>query len=402
MNFDYDVTIVGAGPIGSTLAYELARENLNVCLIDKKKVIGLPLQCAGIINKRVLDYIQIPEELILNKVKGAYLHSKNQSLSVSKEEDQALIIDRVALDQYLYNRAIESDADSYLSSKVVNVDTLEGIVDFHMEKEEKTIRSKVIVGADGPLSLVSSLIGNDFNYYCASQYLVEVNNIEERSFVDLYAYEDLFPGFIWVIPAYENIFRIGLFSTYDYKRQNGILDDFLKNDFKYDDYKVIEKYKGKIPIYNKENRLFENRALVIGDAAAQVKPTTGGGLQLGFQTVKIAKKAIINALNTKGFVENDNKILQDIFKDYQKDFEERFLKEISYQFKVQETLCTLSDDDLDYFFIKLKEKNCDELISEYGDMDNQSILVKEFLKRGLILSLLPAVHKKELAKIWLL
>ena len=402
MNFDYDVTIVGAGPIGSTLAYELAKENISVCLIDKKKLIGLPLQCAGIVNKSVLEYNQIPEELILNKVKGANLHSKNQSLSVSKEDDQAIIIDRVALDQYLYKRAIEAGADSHLSSKVVNVDTLEGQVDFQTDSKEKTIKSKLIVGADGPLSLVSSAIGNDFNYYCASQYLVEVDDIEEMSFVDLYAYEDLFPGFIWVIPAYNNIFRIGLFSNHDYKRQNEILDDFLENDFKYDDYNVIEKYKGKIPIYSKENKLFENRALLIGDAAAQVKPTTGGGLLIGFKTVQIAKKAIMGALNSKEILEDDNKILQDIFKTYQKDFEEKFLKEISYQFKVQKTLCTLSDDDLDYFFIKLKEKNCDELISEYGDIDDQSVLVKEFLKRGLILSLLPAIHKKELAKIWLL
>ena len=156
MNFDYDVTIVGAGPIGSTLAYELAKENLSVCLIDKKKLIGLPLQCAGIVNKSVLEYNQIPEELILNKVKGANLHSKNQSLSVSKEDDQALIIDRVALDQYLYKRAIESGADSHLSSKVVNIDTLEGQVDFQTDSKEKTIKSKLIVGADGPLSLVSS------------------------------------------------------------------------------------------------------------------------------------------------------------------------------------------------------------------------------------------------------
>ena len=110
----------------------------------------------------------------------------------------------------------------------------------------------------------------------------------------------------------------------------------------------------------------------------------------------------MGALNSKEILEDDNKILQDIFKTYQKDFEEKFLKEISYQFKVQKTLCTLSDDDLDYFFIKLKEKKCDELISEYGDIDDQSVLVKEFLKRGLILSLLPAIHKKELAKIWLL
>ncbi len=402
MNFDYDVAIVGAGPIGSALAYELAKEDFSVCLIDKKKVIGLPLQCAGIINKSVLDNIQIPEDLIINKVKGAYLHSKNQSFSVSKEDDQALIIDRVALDQYLYNRAIGSGADSHLSSKVVNVDTLEGKVVFQTDSKEKTIKSKVIVGADGPLSLVSSAIGNDFKYYCASQYLVEVDNVREMSFVDLYAYEDIFPGFIWVIPAYKNIFRIGLFSGHDYKMQNEILDDFLKNDFKYDDYNVIEKYRGKIPIYNNENKLFEHRALIIGDAAAQVKPTTGGGLQIGFKTVQIAKNAIINALNSKGILENDSKILQDIFKNYQKDFEEKFLKEISYQFKVQKTLCTLSDDDLDYFFIKLKEKQCDELISEYGDIDDQSVLVKEFLKRGLVLSVLPAIHKKELAKIWLL
>ena len=381
MSFDYDVTIIGAGPIGSTLAYELSKEDINVCLIDKKKVIGLPLQCAGIINKKVLDINQFPEELILNKVKGAILHSKTHSLSVSKEEDQAIIIDRVALDQFLYNRAIDNGAHS------------------------------IIVGADGPLSIVSSAFGNDLKFYCASQYLVKVDeDNDQMSFVDLYAYGDLFPGFIWQIPVNKNTYRIGMFSTYDYKRQNEILDDFLENDFRYNDYEIIEKYKGKIPIYNKNNKLFKNRGLLIGDAASQIKPTTGGGLLIGFEAVEMAKKAIVKALNSEDFnsinhekeTNDDSKILQDSLKSYQKDFEKRFLKEFSYQFKVQKTLCTLSDEDLDYFFEKLKEKEADKLISEYGDMDNQSILVKEFLKRGLVLSLLPAIHKKELAKIWLL
>ena len=411
MSFDYDVTIIGAGPIGSTLAYELAKEDINVCLIDKKKVIGLPLQCAGIINKRVLEINQFPDELILNKAKGAVLHSKNHSLTVSKEEEQAIIIDRIALDQFLYNRAIENGAHPYLSSKVVAIDDVEGIVSFQNESTKKSIKSKIIVGADGPLSLVSSAFGNDFDYYCASQYLVKIEEDNNKmSFVDLYAYGDLFPGFIWQIPVSENIFRIGLFSNHDYKRQNEILDDFLENDFKYDDYEIIEKYKGKIPIYSKENKLFKNRALIIGDAASQVKPTTGGGLLIGFEVVKMAKKAIVKALNSEDFnslnlekeTHDDKEILQDCLKSYQEDFEERFIKEFSYQFKVQKTLCTLSDEDLDYFFEKLKEKEADKLISEYGDMDNQSILVKEFLKRGLVLSLLPAIHKKELAKIWLL
>ena len=411
MSFDYDVTIIGAGPIGSTLAYELAKEDINVCLIDKKKVIGLPLQCAGIINKRVLDINQFPDELILNKAKGAVLHSKNHSLTVSKEEDQAIIIDRVALDQFIYNRAIENGVDSYLSSKVLAIDDLEGKVSFKNESAEKSIKSKIIVGADGPLSIVSSAFGNDFDYYCASQYLVKIEeDNNQMSFVDLYAYGDLFPGFIWQIPVSENIFRIGLFSNYDYKRQNEILNDFLMNEFQYENYEIIEKYKGKIPIYNKDNKLYKNRALIIGDAASQIKPTTGGGLLIGFEAVKMAKKAIVNALNSEDLnslnlekeTHDDKEILQDCLKSYQDDFEERFIKEFSYQFKVQKTLCTLSDDDLDYFFEELKEKEADKLISEYGDMDNQSILVKEFLKRGLVLTLLPAIHKRELAKIWLL
>lgn len=402
MDFDYDVTIIGAGPIGSTLAYELAKSNIKVCLIDKKKVIGLPLQCAGIVNKRILNYNHIPNELILNKVKGAHLHSKNHSLTVSKDDYQAYIIDRVAYDQFLYKRAIENGADSFLSSKVISIDDLEGKVTFQNDSNELTIRSKVIVGADGPLSLVSSAIGNDFNHFCASQYLVKVDEIDEMPFVDLYVYGDLFPGFIWSIPAYENIFRIGLFSNHDYKEQSEILDNFLRDDFKYADYELIEKYKGKIPIYKRENNLYKNRVLIIGDAASQVKPTTGGGLLIGFEAVQMAKKSIINYLDSQGFDDDDKEILQNSFRDYQKDFEKRFLNEFNIQFKVQETLSTLSDDDLDYFFLKLKEKDADKLISEYGDMDNQSILVKEFLKRGLIFSLLPAIHKKELAKIWLL
>ena len=413
MSFDYDIAIIGAGPIGSTLAYELAKENLKVCLIDKKKVIGLPLQCAGIVNRRILDANDIPDDLILNKAKGAHLHTKNHHLTVSKDDYQALIIDRVAYDQFLYERAIDYGADSFLSSKVVSIDTMEGKVEFQSDSNIKTIRSKIIVGADGPLSLVSSTIGNQFNYFNASQYLLKVDEIDEMSFVDLYAFGDLFPGFIWSIPTYKNILKVGLFSNDDYKKQNEILDDFLKNYFKYDDYEVIEKYKGKIPIYNNDNKLYENRALIIGDAASQVKPTTGGGLFIGFKAVQIAKSTIMDALNNKlsdnnfskdsdNDENNDLSDLSNLLSSYQEDFEKEFSKEMSIQFKVQKTLCTLSDDDLDYFFIKLKEKEADKLISEYGDMDNQSLLVKEFLKRGLILSLLPAVHKKELAKIWLL
>ena len=73
---------------------------------------------------------------------------------------------------------------------------------------------------------------------------------------------------------------------------------------------------------------------------------------------------------------------------------------INYQFKVQKTLNLLSDEDLDYFFLKLRQNNCEELISEYGDMDKQSKLVKEFIKRGLILKIMPAFLFKKVVNIF--
>ena len=121
MNYDYDVIIIGAGPIGSALAYQLASSNVKVALIDKKKKVGLPLQCAGIINRRILKIQDIPENLILNQAKGAHIHSKNHTIHVSKDETQALIIDRVAFDQHLFEKAKSAGADALLSSKVIDI-----------------------------------------------------------------------------------------------------------------------------------------------------------------------------------------------------------------------------------------------------------------------------------------
>lgn len=394
MDFDYDVAIIGAGPVGSTLAYKLAIEGVNVCLIDKKKVIGLPLQCAGIINSDVVNFNEVPEDVILNRVIGANIYSKSYDLTVSKDDYAALVIDRVAYDQFLFNRALDSGVEVYLASKVVDVDVDGGIIYF---KDSSRITSKIIVGADGPDSLVSSKFGNDFNYFNASQYLVKVDSIKDMDFVNLYISEDVFPGFIWVIPTYKDIFRVGIFSNHAYSEQSDILNNFLESDFQrindeYSDFTVLERYIGKIPIFNEDNLLCQSRAIIIGDAACQVKPTSGGGLVIGFNTCEIAKNNILVALDS-----DDVGLLAN----YYGDFIEMYSKEFSYQFKVQKTLSLLSDDDLDYFFTKLRERDCERLISDYGDMDNQSVLVKEFLKRGLVFSILPKLLKKDLIKIWL-
>ncbi|MBQ9159927.1 MAG: NAD(P)/FAD-dependent oxidoreductase [Methanobrevibacter sp.] len=394
MNSDYDVVVVGAGPVGSTIAFYLSKKDLSVCLIDKKRQIGYPLQCAGILSNHIFDLNELPENLILNKVKGAFLHTNNHVLNVEKDYDVAYIIDRIAYDEYLFNRALESGVE-FINQKAIDYDLDEGIV---FLQNDTQIKSKVIVGCEGYNSVLSNQMGNTQSNFNASQMLVEISKDDISKFrnakgnneiyVDTYLREDILPGFLWIIPIGEDLYRIGLFSNESHKKQDLILNDFLNDNFK---FVIKEKYKGFIPIFNEKNKLICKRGILIGDAAGQVKPTSGGGLLIAFDACKIASENIFKSIQKDDL---------NYLKEYQEEFLEKYLKEFKYQFKVHKTLNMLSNDDLDYLFIKLKENDCEELISNYGDMDNQSVLIKEFIKRGLIFKIIPKFLFKKVTNIF--
>ena len=394
MNFDYDVVIIGGGPVGSTIAYYLSSNDLSVCIIEKKTQIGFPLQCAGILSNHIFELNELPENIILNRVKGAFLHTRNRILNIEKDETVAYIIDRVAYDDFLFNKALKNNVD-FINQKAIDFDFEKGIVFLQNNQE---IKSKIIVGCDGYKSSVSNKMGNVQKNFNASQMLVKIDedNINKfrnsdsecADFVDAYMFEEIVPGFLWLIPLKNNLYRVGLFSDDSHKKQNEFLEDFLNENF---EYEIVEKYKGFIPIFNDKNNMVYSRALLIGDAAAQVKPTSGGGLLIAFDACKMASRWIVEAIATDNIK---------ILKEYQKEFNKKYSREFNYQFKVQKAFKIFSDDDLDYLFLKLKENDGEYLVSEYGDMDTQSTLVKEVIKRGLIFKIVPSFLFKKVGKIF--
>ena len=66
----YDVVVIGAGPGGSTAAYTLAKEGARVLLVDSRKEVGYPVQCAEFVPVQL--YYKFPEffspETIAQKV----------------------------------------------------------------------------------------------------------------------------------------------------------------------------------------------------------------------------------------------------------------------------------------------------------------------------------------------
>lgn len=387
----FDVAIIGAGPAGSTLARYMAEKGYKVAVIDKKKEIGVPLQCAGLLGRKIKELNVLPKEFIINEVNGAYLHSpSNNILKVSKKDTQAYVINRIGYDQHLAEIAEAEGAEFFYKHKVKSVNNSSGKI-IMANQGHKELSAKVIVGADGHSSIVSQSFNKSSKTFNAAQYLIETHKPLETNFVELHVNSNISPGFIWSIPISETHSRIGLFGNHDYKTLTNFLEEFMISNSHFKGSNIIKKYQGKIPVFDPKKKLVHKRSILLGDAASQVKPTTGGGLLIGFACAKIASDVVSRAL--------DNEKFSDL-KDYESQFKKRYWKELKTQIMVQKTFELLNNNDLDQMFIKSKEKGLENIISEYGDMDSQSLLIKELFKRGLIFDILPKIVYRSVSQIW--
>ncbi len=89
-----------------------------------------------------------------------------------------------------------------------------------------------------------------------------------------------------------------------------------------------------------------------------------------------------------------------ILREYNENYRKIFKNELKTQLMVQKIFKSLSDDDLDYMFVKLKEEGAEEIISKYGEMDDQSPLVKKLFKQGILFKILPKILLKGLSILW--
>jgi len=384
----YDIAIVGAGPVGSTFARNVADKGFDVVMLEKKREIGIPLQCAGLLGQKIKEINILPDEYVLNQVYGAHIHSpSNNIMNVGKKNVQAYVIDRVGYDKYLANLAVDSGAELLLNHKVTD-SYLKGC----LKTKEADIQADIIVGADGHSSVISSIFNDKPRSFMAAQYLIETDQeVFDRDNVHLHVDDSISPGFLWSIPVTSSRARIGLFSNMNYTELNNVLAKFMDTEPMFKTAKIIKKYQGYIPIYDPKKKIVDNRTILLGDAASQVKPTTGGGLLIGFECAKIAAESVSKALEMEDY---------SYLKEYENQTKKRFKNELRVQIEVQKIFESMNNQDLDEMFLKLKEGNAEELISKYGDMDTQSTLIKEMIKNGLLFSIVPKLLTRRIMGLW--
>lgn len=378
----YEVAVIGAGPVGSYLAKTLAEQQVSVVLIEQHKSIGCPVNCAGLVSKRVFDRFQIPTDgIVQNTIKTAHVHSPSgHILNIGGDRVHAYRIDRSEFDRYLTNEAQKKGVDLLLSEKAVSLQREQENVNIETSKERQ-IQAEILIGADGPYSRVRDIFGfpqpKEFLRGIGAQ-LVDTNL--DGSTVEIFVGAHIAPGFFaWMIPTNQEgtAAHIGLCvpknserSPKTYLRQ--LFDDPLMSSFISES--TISYYTGGIIPLGPLKRIVDDRVVLVGDAAAQVKPTSGGGIYPGLQCARYCANTVRDAIQ-------EQRYNAEFLQRYQEEYRQDIGKELSKGMYFRKMYTNISDQQFDRYIKKFQQKQIQDVISEYGDIDYPSRLVKPLLKK---------------------
>ena len=376
MTHDYDVVVVGGGPVGGWTASNIAKAGFKVAVIEEHQEIGEPVQCAGIITPRVFDMIDFARPSILNEVKGANIFSPaGNKLAIGTEKVQAKIIDRTKFDSLIMDNAISSGAELITGNRVTGLvmgETCELTVG------EKTITSKLVIGADGAKSNIRSWLGLEEPAYYLNGFGADIEGVNmDHDKVNVFFGSQLAPNFFaWMIPA-GDIVRVGLCmregqdTVYQYFKklfEGGSASAPLLKDG------VVKKtYAGIIPL-GLPSKTYADRGMIVGDAASHVKATSGGGIYPGLVCAGHCAQTAIEALEAG---DTSEKMLANYQKAWMKDIGDELKKDIM----IHKVFASLTDEQIeDVFGIVAKPENL-ELVNRVGDIDYPSHIGWMLLKK---------------------
>ncbi|PIY31769.1 MAG: NAD(P)/FAD-dependent oxidoreductase [Candidatus Infernicultor aquiphilus] len=316
---NYDILIVGAGPAGSSAASEAAKYGAKVLLIEKKKIIGEPVQCAEFIPKLILSEVEISRDSIVQEIKGMRTHLPNGECVESYSP--GYMLNRSIFDKELAMKAADSGVE-------VRINTLcsskkKEKIFINKNGREIDVTAKVIIGADGPKSTVGKWINSvNRDFIIGMQYSVPL--VSSLDFTEVYFDQDFFGGYGWLFPKGKSA-NVGVGIKYNSitktdKSLSSILKKFVK--VLEEDGKVKNSpfliTSGLIPVGGPLNTVKDN-IMLVGDAAGQTHPITGGGIAQAVICGKIAGKIAACAIQKEDI---------EMLIDYEKEWKDIFGKEL--------------------------------------------------------------------------
>ncbi len=396
-DMDYEVVVVGAGPAGCLAAKYAAKNGAKTLIIEEHASIGSPVQCTGLLSVNAVRECEIVPDSRFHPITGAFVYAPDgRRICIAGDEIKAYVVDRRLFDRALAQDAVREGAEILMRTRAVGMDIRDPenradhrkILHILTEGEPDTIEADVIIGADGIRSHVARWAGIDTpKTILSGAQLSTVYDFDDSHFVEIFP-GSCAPGFFaWAVPYHDGA-RIGLAvrpkpqqiagSRSGSETGIGSAWDYLQRLVS--EHSIIAGkchsgisgiVLGGIPI-GAPQKAAADGVLITGDAAGQVKPTSGGGVYPGAICAKIAGKVAADAVR-------DGDTSARRLAVYDRLWRAKIGRELVIGKRINEWMANLSDSRINRLIEVMADDELLDLITRYGDMDHPSVVVRKLL-----------------------
>jgi len=303
---EYDIIVVGAGPAGSMAARFAAEQGLSVLMLEKDRDVGYPVRCGEAISKKgVEEFIPSDEKWITAHINKFSMNSPDGTEVIIEFDDEGYVLERRIFDYELAKIAAIAGTEiltrAYVNGLLFNNGKVSG-VKYEFRGEQKEAKGKIVIAADGVESRVGRWAGLkthiDFREMeCCAQITASNISVDKNTCYFFFG-EDVSPGgYFWIFPKGSDIANIGLgVSGIVGKKRSALsfLNQFM--DKHHPNSPVLTSIAGGVPCSVTLDKISAPGIMLVGDAARQVNPLSGGGIASGMIGGSIAGKIAGDAI----------------------------------------------------------------------------------------------------------
>ncbi len=358
----HDVIIIGGGPAGSRVAYKLAEMGHKVMVIERKPRVGEQVCCTGVIGQECVQTFSIKDNVILRKLNSAKLFSPSgHMLRLRREETQACVLDRAAFDMAMARQSEDKGVEYVLGTLAEDIEITKHEVKIHIshqgEESNFMARAAVITNGFGSRLTERSGLGKISDFVIGAQAEVETKGVDET---EVYFGSKLAPGFFaWLVPTSTRMARVGLMSRQNPKEYLIKFIALLLAQGKLVSSEVEASY-GVIPL-KPLARTYDERLLVTGDAAGQVKPTSGGGIYYSLLCADLAADTLHQAMK-------DDDLSARRLAKYEQRWQKLLGQELKIGYWARRLFECLNDKQIDRAFDIVEAKGIDKALLNAEDI----------------------------------